>query len=102
MTSRAAPPKVNVNVPTSSFWSVSTTYAVTITRTAGFSGAVALTVSGLPSGGTGTFNPSSVTGTSSTLTVNAQGNASRTTVTLRITGASGTITATTTVTLTIR
>jgi hypothetical protein len=79
------------------------TYAVTITRTAGFSDAVALSVSGLGSGVTGTFNPSSATGTSSTLTINASGNAQRSTFTLTITGTSASApTATTTVTLTIR
>jgi hypothetical protein len=81
----------------------STTYTVTITRTNGFSGAVALSVSGLPSGVTGTFNPSTVTGTSSTLTVSAARQAQRGTVTLTITGTSaGAPTATTTVTLIVR
>jgi len=79
------------------------TYTVTITRTAGFSGAVALSVSGLPSGVTGTFNPSSVTGTSSALTITAAGSAQRATRTLTITGTSaGAPTKTTTVTLTVR
>ena len=34
-----------------------TTYTVTITRTGGFSGAVTLSVAGLPSGGSATFTP---------------------------------------------
>jgi hypothetical protein len=79
------------------------TDTVTITRSAGFSGAVALSVSGLPSNVTGTFNPSTVTGTSSTLTLIAAGNAQRGTFTLTITGTSaGAPTATTTVRLTVR
>jgi serine protease len=45
------------------------TYTVTITRTNGFSAAVSLSVSGLPSGAAGSFNPASTTGNSSTLTV---------------------------------
>jgi hypothetical protein len=78
-------------------------YTITITRAAGFSGAVTLAVSGLPSGVTGTFNPSTVTGTSSTLAINAIGNAQRRTVTLTITGTSaGAPTTTTTASLTIR
>lgn len=44
---------------------------VTITRTGGFTGAVSLAVTGLPSGVTATFNPVSVTGTTSTLTFTA-------------------------------
>jgi len=50
----------------------STTYTVTVTVTPsnGFSATVSFAVSGLPSGATGTFNPTSVTGSgSTTLTV---------------------------------
>jgi hypothetical protein len=43
----------------------------TITRSSGFTGAVALTVAGLPTGVTGAFNPVSTTGTTSTLTLAA-------------------------------
>jgi hypothetical protein len=79
------------------------TYAITITRTGGFAGAVALSVTGLGPGVTGTFNPASTTGNTSTLTINAQGNAQRATFTLTITGTSaGVPTATRTVSLTIR
>jgi hypothetical protein len=50
----------------------STTYTVTVTGSNGFSGTVNLGVSGLPSGVTGSFNPTSVAGSgSSTLTINA-------------------------------
>jgi hypothetical protein len=79
------------------------TYTVTITRTGGFAGAVALSVSALPSGVTAAFSPASVTGTTSTLTINAAGNAQRVTQALTITGTSaGQPDATATVSLTIR
>jgi len=78
-------------------------YAVTITRTGGFAGAVALSVSGQQTGVTATFNPASATGNTSTLNITAIGKATRDTVTLTITGtAAGFPTATTTVSLTIR
>ncbi len=81
----------------------STTYTVTITRTGGFTGAVALSLSGQGTGVTGSFNPASVTGTSSTLTVTVANNATRNTRTLTITGTgSGVASASTTVSLTIR
>ncbi len=47
----------------------STTYTITITPSAGFTGSVALSVSGLPSGSSSSFSPSSAT-TTSTLTLN--------------------------------
>jgi hypothetical protein len=47
----------------------STTYSIDITRGGGLTGPVALSVSGLPSGATGTFSPQSADGSSSTLTV---------------------------------
>jgi hypothetical protein len=43
---------------------------VNVTRSGGFTGAVALAVSGAPAGLTASFNPASVTGASSTLTLN--------------------------------
>jgi len=47
-----------------------TSYTTTITAGAGFSGAVGLAVSGLPGGATGSFNPTTITGSgSSTLTI---------------------------------
>jgi hypothetical protein len=79
------------------------TYTVTITRSGGFSGAVAFSLSGQGSGVTATFNPSSVTGASSTLTVTVASNATRGTGTLTITGSSaGIASASTTVSLTVR
>src|SRR5262245_12257720 len=78
-------------------------YTVTITRTGGFAGAVTLSVSGLQTGVTATFNPAAPTGNTATLNINAIGNAQRVTRTLTITGtATGFPPATATVTLTIR
>ncbi len=77
-----------------------TTYTATISALNGFSGSVALTVSGLPSGATGAFNPTSVTGSgSSTLTVTTATNTPAGTNTLTIKGVSGSLTHTTTVSL---
>jgi uncharacterized repeat protein (TIGR01451 family) len=50
----------------------STTYTITITPTNGFSGDVALSITGLPSGATGSFTPTPAT-TNSTLTVTTSG-----------------------------
>jgi uncharacterized membrane protein len=77
------------------------TASIGITRTGGFTGAVALTASGLPSGVTASFNPASATGTSSTLTLTASSTAAAGAATVTITGTSGTTTRTTTVALTI-
>ena len=79
----------------------STNYTVTVTPSGGFTGAVALSVSGLPAGGaTASFNPPSVNGSgNSTLTVTA-GN-QKGTFTLTITGTSGGLQHTTSVTLTV-
>ena len=79
-----------------------TTYNVTIGALSGFSGTVALGVSGLPSGVTASFNPSSINGSgSSTLTLTASASASTGTVILTITGASGALAHSATPTLTV-
>lgn len=65
------------------------TSTVTVSPQQGFSGAVNLTVSGLPTGVTGSFSPASAT-TSSTLTLIASSSAAAGTSTLTITGTSGT------------
>ena len=62
---------------------------VGINRTGGFSGAIALSVAGLPGGVTASFNPASTTGTSSVLTLNATGGTSPNTYSLTVTGSSG-------------
>jgi hypothetical protein len=68
----------------------STTYTVTQTGSNGFSGTVNLGVSGLPSGVTGSFNPTSLAGSgSSTLTINTSSGASTGTFTATVTGTSG-------------
>lgn len=83
----------------------STTYTVTIARLNGFQGPVALSVSGLPSGGTmGTFSPNPITysGTSSTLTVKTASSTPTGTYTLTIPGTSGSLSHKTSVTLQVR
>jgi hypothetical protein len=79
-----------------------TTYTVTTGALSGFSGTVALNISGLPSGVTASFNPSSITGSgTSTLTLTASASASTGTVTLTIAGASGSLAHSATPTLTV-
>ena len=75
--------------------------SIAITRTGGFTGAVALTASGLPSGVTASFNPASATGTSSTLTLTASSTATTGAATITITGTSGTTSRTASVALTV-
>jgi hypothetical protein len=76
-----------------------TTYTVTVVPVNGFTGSVTLAASGLPSGATASFAPTTAT-TSSTLTVTT-GNGVRGTFTITITGTSGSLVRTTTVKLTI-
>ena len=66
----------------------------------GFAGNVQLSVSGLPSGVTGSFSPNPAT-SSSTFTLTAAANASLGTVNATITGTSGSLTASTTFSLTV-
>ena len=71
----------------------STTYTVATAVTAGAAQTVNLSVSGLPSGVTGTFNPTSVTaGASSTLTVTAATTTGAGTTNFTVTGASASAT----------
>ena len=80
----------------------STTYTVTIGSVGGFSTSVSLTVTGLPTGATGTFSPSTVTPTgTSTLTVTTTSQTPAGTTTLTITGTAGILTHSTTVTLVV-
>jgi uncharacterized membrane protein len=76
------------------------TDTINVTPTGGFSGSVALSVSGLPSGITASFSPSS-TGATSALTVTASSAAVPGTATLTVTGTSGNLTHTTAITLTV-
>ena len=78
------------------------TYTVTITALNGFTGTVNLSVTGLPNRTTATFSPASVTGSgTSTLTITTRNNTPKGTRTLTITGVSGSLSHSTTVTLTI-
>jgi len=80
----------------------STQYAVTISAQGGFSGTVNLSLSGLPTRTSSSFNPASVVGTgSSTLKVTANKPALVGTYTLTIKGTSGSLVQSATVTLII-
>ncbi|MGH7582985.1 MAG: hypothetical protein ACREL5_07165 [Gemmatimonadales bacterium] len=74
---------------------------ITVNRTGGFSSAVALSASGLPTGVTASFNPTSATGNSSVLTLTASASAAVGMSTVTVTGTSGALTAHTTITLTV-
>src|SRR6267154_862475 len=73
---------------------------ITVAPVNGFTGSVGLSASGVPSGVTATFSPTSTTGTS-TLTLAASSTATTGTSTVTITGASGILSHTTTVSLTV-
>ena len=76
------------------------TDTITVTDTGGFTGSVAFTATGLPSGVTASFSPASST-SSSVLTLTASSTATVGSSTVTITGTSGTTTASTTIALTI-
>ena len=79
-----------------------TSYTQTVTAVNGFSGAVSLSVTGLPAGAAGTFNPTSVTGSgTSTLSITTLGTTPTGTYTLTITGTSGALTHSATSTLVV-
>ncbi len=78
----------------------STSYGVTISPTGGFTGQVTLTVSGLPTGGKGSFSPNPATA-SSTLSVTTAASTPAGTYTVTITGVSGALTHTGTVSLVV-
>jgi hypothetical protein len=78
------------------------TYTVTLTQGNGFSGTVSFSVTGLPSGATGLFNPSSMTTSgSSTLSISTSASTPPGSYTLTITGTSGQASNTATVTLVV-
>jgi serine protease len=82
-----------------------TSYAVTITPTGGFRGSVTLSLSGQPSGANYSFTPNPVdlqTGTSSTLSVTTSPATTAGQYTLTLTGTSGSLTGSTTVTLQVK
>ena len=76
------------------------TSTLTISPQNGFSGSVALSASGLPTGVTASFSPASTTG-SSTLTLSASSTAATGNATVTITGTSGSLTHTTTLSLAV-
>jgi len=76
------------------------TSTITVVPQNGFTGSVTLSASGLPSGVTAAFNPNPTT-SSSTLTFTVGATAATGTSTVTITGVSGTLTHTTTVSLTV-
>jgi hypothetical protein len=76
----------------------STSYSVAISPTNGFTGKVNLSVSGLPSGASGSFNPNPAT-SSSKLSVTTSSSTPTGTYALTITAVSGSLTHTTTVSL---
>jgi hypothetical protein len=77
------------------------TSTITVTPQNGFNSSVSLSASGLPSGVTALFNPSSTAGTS-TLTLTASSTATTGTVTVTVTGTSGSLTKSTTISLTVQ
>lgn len=78
-------------------------YTVTVTPSAGFNGTVTFSVTGLPSGATASFNPTSVVGSgSSTMTVTVGSATAKGTYALTITGASSTLQHSASVSLTVR
>ena len=78
----------------------STTYSVTIAPTNGFTGQVTFSVGGLPTGATGSFSPNPATSIS-TLSVPTSVSTPIGTYPLTVTGTSGTLTHTATVTLVV-
>jgi subtilase family serine protease len=76
------------------------TSTITVTPQNGFNGSVGLSASGLPSGVTASFNPTTATG-KSTLTLTASSTAATGTATVSITGASGNLSNTATISLTV-
>ncbi|HWZ44085.1 MAG TPA: hypothetical protein VNW97_11440 [Candidatus Saccharimonadales bacterium] len=80
-----------------------TSYTTTVGAINGFTGTVNLSVSGLPSGATASFNPTSVANSgNSTLSVSTSSTTPAGTFTLTITGTSGTVSHSTTVTLVVQ
>src|SRR5204863_803791 len=79
-----------------------TSYTVTVTGGTGFAGTVTFAVSGLPTGATASFAPSSVTGSGSTaMSVSTAASTPAGTYTLHVTGTSGPVSHSADVTLVV-
>ena len=79
-----------------------TSYTATVTGSGGFNGNVSFTISGLPAGANATFNPASVIGSgSSTISVTTSTTTPSGSFPLTITGTSGSLVHSTTVTLVV-
>jgi hypothetical protein len=81
----------------------STSYSITVAPQGGFTGVVTFSITGLPAGTTASFSPNSIT-TSGTakLTVNTSRSAPGGTFNLTVSGVSGTLSGSTTVSLTLK
>jgi hypothetical protein len=79
----------------------STTYTATVTPSGGFTGSVMLNASGLPSGATASFSPNPISPGNSTMTVRTSTSTPTGSFTLTITGTSGSLTHTASVTLVV-
>ena len=79
-----------------------TSYAVSVTASGGFTGTVGFSVGGLPSGASGSFSPTSVSGSGSgTLSITTSSSAATGTYSLTITGTSGSLIRSAAVTLVV-
>jgi len=77
------------------------TYTITITQLNGFTGSITFSLSGQPSGSTGTFSPNGTSATSVTLTIQTPSTTAKKTYNLTVTGVSGSLTHTATAHLTV-
>jgi subtilisin family serine protease len=80
----------------------SASYTVNINRTGGFTGAVTFSISGLPAGAAGTFNPNPSSGATSALAVTTSATTPVGSYVFTVTGASGTLSRTATATLVVQ
>ena len=80
----------------------STSFTATVTPQSGFSGTVTMTTSGLPTGVTGTFTPTTLTSGDSTLGINVSNSVTPGTYPFTITGTSGALTHSVNASLTVQ
>jgi subtilisin family serine protease len=79
----------------------SASYTVNISRVGGFTGGVSFSISGLPAGAAGTFNPNPSTGASSALAITTATSTPTGSYVFTVTGTSGAMTRTATATLVV-